>query len=108
MTNQHWIVVSPEFPDIIPVMDDGSGPTVWECLSVSVSAETRSEAKRLALHHADMQDWVNEQRGNNRNPLWGLKVYRGKCKHGVCQCDICFQDCPQCIAEAEADHASHD
>lgn len=101
---KHWIVVSPETWATIPVLDDGSGPLEYFCYAVSVEAETRKEAKRIALHTPEMQGWVDQQRGDNRNPLWGLRVSDPVCDHGVCLCDLCHRECEECVAEIEADY----
>lgn len=97
----HYIVVSPEMLFTIPVLDDGSGPLEPGACAVTVDAETRDEAKVKALHSSEFANWVDQQRGDGRNPLWGLKAYAGKCKHGVCHCDICHGWCDDCVADLE-------
>ena len=80
----HYLVISPEMSDIIPILDDGSGPVEVFCCAASVEASTKREAKIKAITHPDMKRWVGEQRSDGHNPFTGLRVEIPICPHGVC------------------------
>ena len=101
MNEKHYFVISPEITKMMPVMDDGSGPEETFCCVASVVAKTKRAAKIKALKHKDMQDWVNEQRSDCRNPFTGLKTEETKCRHGKCYCELCNENCEECEIEWE-------
>ena len=101
---KHWEVVSPEMGEQIDIgLDDGTGPMEYGCLVVSVEASTRRKALSLAIKHPDMKRWVEEARSDGKNPFVGLRVYDPVCKHGVCLCISCLQECDECRVEAIAE-----
>lgn len=103
---KHYIVVSPEMSEKINLgLEDGTGPLEYFRCAVSIEANTKAEARRLAVKHPDMQAWVDEARGDGINPFVGLIVESPVCKHGVCWCDICKGWCDACVAEAEREEA---
>lgn len=100
----HYIVVSPEMSKMVPITDDGLGPIEDFCCVVSVDADSKTEARKIAIKSPEMRDWVDDARSDDKNPFAGLKVYLGKCKHGVCWCDLCRGECEECYAEYDAEH----
>ena len=70
---RYW-VVSPEWEETCPILDDGTGPTESLCAAVLVEAATKREAKVLALRTPEFEDWVKMQRSDGCNPFTGLKV----------------------------------
>ena len=99
----HYMVSSPEISEVVPVLDDGTGPTEYFCCVAFVVAETKANAKLLALKTPDFREWVDQQRGDGRNPLWGLKAEDAACPHGKCWCDDClskFGECDECMSDA--------
>jgi len=97
----HYNVISPEMSFVIPILDDGSGPTEYFACVASVDAKNKREAKSLALKDVLFFDWIQWARDNEKNPFSGLKVEDPICKHGICWCDICGQECEECYAEVE-------
>ena len=95
----HYNVISPEMHVTIPILDDGTGPEEYFACFVSVDAKNKREAKSLALKDVLMSDWIQWARDNNQNPFSGLKVENPVCKHGVCWCGICKQECEKCMEE---------
>ncbi len=71
---RRFAVVSPEVGEVIPILDDGTGPTEYFCYYAEVEASTRREAKVNALRHQDFKGWVDEQRVNGCSPFTGLRV----------------------------------
>ena len=70
---RYW-VVSPEWEETYPILDDGTGPTESFCAAVQVEAATKREAKVKAIHTPELEDWVRRQRSEGYNPFIGLKV----------------------------------
>ena len=90
---KHWSVTSPEFGEVIPILDDGSGPMEYGCDYALVIAPTKRAARSLAVRawrknartHSDSLkepmagveeaygrlQWCD---GGNENPFVGLKV----------------------------------
>ncbi len=69
-----YIVVTPEYSTVIPILDDGSGPIeygrdVWEG-----EADNMKEAKIKAIKSIEFRRWVKEARSDNRNPFSGLRA----------------------------------
>ena len=76
----------------------GYEPPEYGCCYVVVEANNRLEAKKLALRHPDMKDWVRTARSDGFNPLYKLKVNKALCHHGVC---FITDDCSQCKEQWE-------
>ena len=70
---KHYYVVSPEMSEVVPVCDDGSGPLEVFCCVAEVDAPTKREAIRQAIRDPNMTEWVEQQRGDSKNPFAGLK-----------------------------------
>lgn len=103
---KHWNVISPEVSEKIDIgLDDGTGPLEYFRCAVSVEANTKAEAKRLAVKHPGTQVWVDKARSDGVNPFVGLEVDDPVCKHGVCWCDICQGWCDLCVSEMEREEA---
>jgi len=101
----HYIVVSEEVGEVIPILDYGQGPIEYfRCVAV-VDAPNPSKAKAMALKTKEFNAWLEECSGDN--PFVGLKVEKGLCPHGICQCEICCGNdeptCPECLIEFNKD-----
>ena len=94
----HYMVVSPELTQ--GHYDDMEPPEEYFCIA-KVQAETKSQAKALAIKQPCFRDWVIRQRGDGASPFTGLRVYSEKCEHGVCHCQECKGECPECDAACE-------
>ena len=97
---KHYFVISPEMYEVIPILDDGTGPLEYFQCVAAIEAESKRDAKVLALRHPDMRDWVHGARGDDMNPLSGFTVEEASCPHGRCLC--CGPDCDDCMNESEA------
>lgn len=78
MTAMHrWLVITPEYESVVPLLEDGSGPTEIACNVVEVKAATRREAliKGVRELRKRKDGWMAEQKSNNANPFTGLKAY---------------------------------
>lgn len=72
----YW-VISPEYGTVIPILDDGTGPTEYACDVIKVDAPSRRAARVLAV-----RAWRKEAKWkgqlnycfNDENPYKGLKV----------------------------------
>lgn len=71
-----YCVYSPEMSVIVPVCDDGSGPTEEERSVCIVEARTKKEAIKASVTNLDMLMWVDNARSDGRNPFIGLKADR--------------------------------
>lgn len=99
----HWEVVSGEYGEVVPILDDGTGPMEFGADYVAVEAPTKREAIKLAIKSPEFQNWVDMKRGDGQNPFSGVKAYNPVCKHGVCVCDMCKGECGECYREVEED-----
>jgi len=94
MQTHKYLVVSPE----ITVSYGFYEPPETGACAVEVEAPNARQAKSEALRRKEMQDWVREARGDNRNPFADLDAEIMHCEHGVC---LCWNDCVQCNAELD-------
>ena len=92
-----WLVVSPEYGDVIPVTDDGQGPMEYGADVVHVEAETRRDALLLGV-------MLFRQHGARYlsdcdNPYAGVQVIKQTCQaHGEAVWARDHYECPQCEA----------
>lgn len=97
---RHWWVVSPVMSVVVPILDDGSGPTEHYCDVVCVEAATKREALRLGV--GLMKEWPHEARADDANPFAGVKAEDARCRHGFCGCDLV--DCDRNAAFPHGDY----
>jgi len=86
MSERHWNVTSPAWPEVEPILDDGSGPTEWGHEVVSVAATTRRKA--IVAGVKAMKHWPKYQRRDNMSPFTGVTAAPAMCEHGFCWCEI--------------------
>ena len=69
-----WYVVTPEYAKVVPILDDGGGPTEYGCDYVEVRAETKRKALVAAVRQfrAVPNGWL--QWHHEGNPFTGLKA----------------------------------
>ena len=65
---------------------------------IMVEADTKKEARVLAIQDADFGDHAREMRGDGKPPMSKLIVRRCECEHGVRWC--CGRECSECLAAA--------
>lgn len=90
-----WLVCSPEYGVVVPVLDDGTGPTEYGCDAVHVEAESRQDALMLGV--ALLKQQGARYLDNAENPYAGVRVESQMCpKHGMPVWDKDHYECPQC------------
>jgi hypothetical protein len=103
-----WEVISPEFGEVVPILDDGTGPMEYGCSYVEIQAPTRRAAIVAACKTDEFmgkgwsRGWAARQREDGLCPYTGVKAYP------KCDCwdkdtwdgsDISTwpdEDCPKC------------
>ncbi len=91
----HYLVVSEEYGEVVPVLDYGQGPMEYGCDVWEGEAQNKSDAKTLAWAHwrKTHAKCLQNNRADNRHPMSGVKVEGpfppcGRCgKFNDCQCD---------------------
>jgi hypothetical protein len=82
---KRFYVVTPEYGVVIPVTDEGQGPTEWGCDVIEIEAETRRDAIALGVRemlrggkggHGDgmRYEWCLMQRSDGCSPFTGVKA----------------------------------
>lgn len=71
---KHYLVVSPEISEVVPVLDFGMGPLEYYRCCAYIEAYNKREAKIKALRSDEMYNWIEWARGDRKNPFSGLKV----------------------------------
>lgn len=98
MALQPWLVCSPEYGEVVPILDDGTGPTEYGCDVVFVEAETRRDA--LLLGVALFRQQGAKYLADAESPYAGVKVESQVCpKHGMAEWRDDHYECPQCEAD---------
>lgn len=90
LRNHHYAVMSPEMSAVIPITDEGFGPTEYFCCVAEVEAPTRNAARWLAIKTKEFEPWMDDV-GRGEMPIKGLEVVDQKCEHGVCHCTDCTE-----------------
>ena len=72
---KRWHVITPEYGEVIPITDDGQGPTEYGCDVIEVEAETRRDAILVGvqLMRAHERDY-HYFRHCDGNPFVGVKA----------------------------------
>jgi hypothetical protein len=74
-----YYVVTPEYSEIIPVLDDGSGPMEYCCDVIEIEAENTRDAialgVKLMLESSEKEfPWVHSCRSDGYCPWAGIKA----------------------------------
>ena len=77
---KRWLVVTPEYDTVIPILDDGTGPLEPGADVIEIEAETARDAIALGvremLRRGDPPyQWCNDQRGDKLSPYAGVKAF---------------------------------
>ena len=92
-----WLIVSPEYGDVIPVLDDGSGPMEYGADVTFVEAETRRDALLLGVA-LFRQQWARYL-DDYVHPFEGVQVISQWCDaHRAPIWNRDHYECPQCEA----------
>jgi hypothetical protein len=76
---KRWLVITPEVETVVPILDDGSGPTEIGADVIEVEAETRRDAialgVRLMLRSGRKQyTYCRDQRSDRCSPFAGVRA----------------------------------
>ena len=91
-----WIVVTPEYGVLIPITDEGYGPTEWGCDVIEIEAEYKRDAivlgVQLMLHggkgghgEGERYRYCLDQRSDHASPYTGVKAYLSSEECIVCE-----------------------
>ena len=80
---KRWLVLTPEYGVVIPVLDYGQGPVEYGCDGIEIEAETRRDAISLGVremlkggkggHGRGMRyQWCRDQRSDGVSPYAGV------------------------------------
>ena len=70
-----WYVVSPEYEEVVPILDDGTGPTEYGCDCVEVEANSKREAIIKGLSAMRIDRTCHHPQYADGNPFTGMKAY---------------------------------
>lgn len=73
-----WLVVTPAYDVVVPVLDYGQGPIERECDVVEVDAATARDAITLGVKIMLRQrfKWCEDQRSDGCSPFAGVRAER--------------------------------
>lgn len=93
-----WLVSSPEYGEIVPILDDGTGPTEYGCDVVHVEAFNKQDALYLGVLLLKQQG--AKYLDHAENPYAGVRVESCLCPaHGMPVWKGDHYECRQCESE---------
>jgi hypothetical protein len=98
-----YVVVGPMRGEVIPILDDGSGPMEYGAPYVEVEAPNRGAAIRAARNDRGVEKLIDEALGDGKHPYTYLRALLNPTH---CLCDE-FDDngdvpiCPTCSRQLE-------
>ena len=77
MAVRWYYVVTPEYEQVVPILDDGTGPVELVSDVAYVEAKNQREALVFGVRELrrDKSKWLRAQTINECSPFTGLKVY---------------------------------
>lgn len=92
---KRWLVVTPEFGEVVPILDYGQGPMEYQCDVIEVEAETRRDAVLVgvALMRSQPRQFHYFRDHLDGNPYAGVKA------------ELMPDPCPACQGLGFIDHA---
>lgn len=73
-----WFVITPEYGEVDPILDDGTGPIEYGCDVVVIETERPRDAKALGVKYMLQKfhkfKWCKTQREDGCSPYAGVKV----------------------------------
>ena len=74
-----YYVVTPQYGQTIPILDDGSGPEEWDADVIEVEARTKRAAiikgvKLMLMGNRREHRWCRDCRRDGMNPFKGVKA----------------------------------
>lgn len=99
---KRYYVISPEYGETIPILDDGTGPMEYGCDVVVVNARTKREAKIIGVKamRKKQQGWFGWCGSEYGNPFAGIKVEIHECQHDIPDLageEIGDEECSHCM-----------
>ena len=91
---RRWYVVTPEYGQVIPILDDGTGPLEYGADVVEVEASTRRDAiafgVRMMLrgHYREFK-WCHDQRDSGLSPYAGVMAEPAPSPEAVAHYESC-------------------
>jgi hypothetical protein len=79
-----WYVVTPEYGEVVPVLDDGQGPTEYGCDVIEVEAPSKRAAVIAGVRamRANPREYRYYGGHCEGNPFAGVKAEPAVCPHG--------------------------
>ena len=80
---KRWYVVTPEYGEVIPILDDGTGPMEYGADVIEIEAETARDAVALGVKEmlkgrcgkwGDRYRWCLDARSDRVSPYAGVKA----------------------------------
>lgn len=69
-----YYVMTPEYGEVVPILDDGTGPIEWGRDVEEVKATTKREAKQLGYQELKRQHWFRDHYDHDKHPYAYLTV----------------------------------
>ena len=70
----HWLVMSPEYDTVLPILEDGSGPIETGRDVAEVEASTKAAARRLGYAKLKGEPWFRKYFERDKHPYAYLTV----------------------------------
>lgn len=74
---RNWIVITPEYGDVVPVLDYGQGPIEYGCDAIEIEAASKRDAIALgvkAMLNSKDYRYCRESRQFGENPYARVKA----------------------------------
>lgn len=86
---RNYVVVGPVRGEVVPILDDGTGPLEYGCAYVEVDAPDRSAAIRAARKDRAVDRLIDEAQGDGKHPYTYLRVLLNPthCEYEAAECD---------------------
>jgi hypothetical protein len=110
--NKPYYVVTPEYGEVVPVLDYGQGPTEYGCDVIEVEAPTKRAAVIAGVKAMRAKPREYRYFGQcDGNPFAGVRAEPAVCPHGRPHFVIRdgrkeTVDCPECEAETQEKEAA--
>jgi hypothetical protein len=96
-----YVVVGPMRGEVIPILDDGTGPMEYGCAYVEVKATDRNAAIRAAQRDRAVDRLIDEARGDGKHPYAYLRVLLNPTHCHVEAAESDEDICPACTRQLE-------
>jgi hypothetical protein len=78
-----WLVITPEYDEVVPILDDGTGPIEYGCDVIEIEAESRRDAIALGVNEMlkggrqneyGFYKWCRMARSDGESPYAGVRA----------------------------------